>query len=521
MSNTFWPLLKTNLKIAFDFRGKRQKATMLSLLLVILFAGMAAAALYSFIFIMALSEMGSPIGGVVFAMAGFASLLALTTTVPKVKTTLFGGNDYDMLASMPIPKKEILFVKFVSLYLVEFFYTVIIVLPAGIMCFIFDNSISYLLNTLVMLFLVPVFPLLLACLIGTFISVIADRSKFGNFVSMLFYILFVVVIFIVTMSTSSNVTDGISPMINMFKLFNPTNLLLEINITGINYLVYILVNIVTLIGVICFLTIFYDYIHDLLSTSRTVKKSDKEHEFKINTSSKSLLKIEFKKYFSSKGYLMNTIVGGIMGVVMIGVAVFSLLTDETMKEILDVFRPYLSFMSLAVILMIGLSTPAASAISMEGKNMWIIKSSPIDYKKYLQSKILLSEIVLAPFALVASIIISVLLKDDIIGILSTILSPQLYLLSMNYISLVLNTRFYKLDWSNEMEVVKQSKCVFFVMLIDFVYTSILSALLIGLSLVINMWVGALVALVFCLSMALISRNVLYKKGPKRIANIEV
>ena len=274
-------------------------------------------------------------------------------------------------------------------------------------------------------------------------------------------------------------------------------------------------------GGVCFLTIFYDYIHDLLSTSRTVKKSDKEHEFKINTSSKSLLKIEFKKYFSSKGYLMNTIVGGIMGVVMIGVAVFSLLTDETMKEILDVFRPYLSFMSLAVILMIGLSTPAASAISMEGKNMWIIKSSPIDYKKYLQSKILLSEIVLAPFALVASIIISVLLKDDIIGILSTILSPQLYLLSMNYISLVLNTRFYKLDWSNEMEVVKQSKCVFFVMLIDFVYTSILSALLIGLSLVINMWVGALVALVFCLSMALISRNVLYKKGPKRIANIEV
>ena len=114
MSNTFLPLFKTNLKISFDFRGKKQKASMLSVLLLILIGGMALSAIYSFIFIMAQQETNSPIIGVLFAMSGFASLLALTTTIPKVKTTLFGGNDYDMLAAMPIPKREILFVKFFS-----------------------------------------------------------------------------------------------------------------------------------------------------------------------------------------------------------------------------------------------------------------------------------------------------------------------------------------------------------------------------------------------------------------------
>ena len=107
------------------------------------------------------------------------------------------------------------------------------------------------------------------------------------------------------------------------------------------------------------------------------------------------------------------------------------------------------------------------------------------------------------------------------GLLATLLIPQLYLLSMNYISLVLNTRFYKLNWSNEMEVVKQSKCVLFAMLIDFAYTLFLAALFIGLGIVIDLWVGALVAIVFCLIMTLISRHTLYKKGPNRIANIEV
>ena len=152
MSNTFLPLLKTSLKISFDFRGKKQKYSMLTMLMIILLGGMVLSGFYSFTFVMAAQEMNAPITGVLFVMSGFASLLALTTTIPKVKSSLFGGNDYDMLAAMPIPKKEILFVKFFSLYLVELFYTVIIILPAGIICFIFDNSITYIIHTLIMLF---------------------------------------------------------------------------------------------------------------------------------------------------------------------------------------------------------------------------------------------------------------------------------------------------------------------------------------------------------------------------------
>ena len=142
MSNTFFPLFKTNLKISFDFRGKKQKASMLSVLILITIGGMAFAGIYGFIFAMAAMETNSPLVNVLYTMGGFASILALSTTIPKVKTTLFGGNDYDMLAAMPIPKKEILFVKFFSLYLVEFFYSVIILLPSGIICFILDKRLK-------------------------------------------------------------------------------------------------------------------------------------------------------------------------------------------------------------------------------------------------------------------------------------------------------------------------------------------------------------------------------------------
>ena len=128
---------------------------------------------------------------------------------------------------------------------------------------------------------------------------------------------------------------------------------------------------------------------------------------------------------------------------------------------------------------------------------------------------------MAPFALISSIIVAVLIKNDVIGVITVIVLPQLYLLGMNYISLILNTRFYKFDWSNEIEVVKQSKCVLFVMLIDFVYILVLSIFYIGLSILFNLLIGSLVAIILCLIMVIISRHVLYKKGPNRIANVEV
>ena len=52
--------------------------------------------------------------------------------------------------------------------------------------------------------------------------------------------------------------------------------MLDINIPGVNYLVYIGVNLVILVGVIGLLTFFYDYIHDLLSMTRTNTKNNKD-----------------------------------------------------------------------------------------------------------------------------------------------------------------------------------------------------------------------------------------------------
>ena len=522
MSNTFFPLFKTNLKVAFDFRGKKKQAVaLLPVLLLILLGGMFLSVVYSYIFIMSAIETNTPIIGVLYTMAGFASILALTTTVPKVKTTLFGGNDYDMLAAMPIPKKEILFVKFFSLYLVEFFYTVIILLPAGVMCFIFEQNVTYLINMALMLFLVPVFPLLLACLVGTFISVIADRFRFGNIITVLFYIAFLVIVMSSSMMTSSGETADMSPLFNLFKWFNPTNIILDLNIPVLNYVLYVTGNLVLLFVVIVLLTFFYDYIHDLLSTVRVFKKktNNNELELKAITPTKSLLKIEFKKYFSSKGYLMNTLAGAVLSIVMVGFLAFTFMS-ETDPDSLAILKSILPYLSLLILWCVGMSTPAASSISMEGKNFWIVKSLPIDYKKYLQSKILLSEIVLAPFALISSIVLVVCSKFTIEGFVLIIFLPQLYLLSMNYISLTMNTRFYRLDWSNEMEVVKQSKCVLFVMLIDFIYTIIVSVLLIGLGIIVDLWLGAIASLAFCLLMVLISRRTLYRKCPNRIRNME-
>lgn len=521
MSKTFAPFFKISLKQTFDFRGKKQNASMITIFIVVLLAGLAFSSLYSFIFVMAALEAQTKVINVLYAMSGFASLLALTTTIPKVKVTLFGGNDYDMLAALPIPKREILFVKFFSLYLIEFFYTFIIIIPACIISFIFDQNIIYFIHTAVMLFLIPIFPLLIACLVGTLISIISDRTRFGNIITMFFYAIFLIVIMCSSMVTSSSSTASMDPLFDVFKWFNPMNMLLELDIPVVNYLAYVGTNLVLLVIVILLLTLFYDHIHVLLTTAKSNKKFVQK-EAKVNKLSRALLKIELKRYFTSKGYLMNTITGGIMCVVMVGMLLFTLIGgEETDPEFINVIKSLIPYFSLLIMWCIGISTPAASGISIEGKNMWIIKTLPINYKQYLNAKIILSEIVLAPFVLVASTILFVFSNMSVESIILIYLVPQMYLLSLTYISLILNTRFYKLQWANELEVVKNSKSIIFAMLIDFAYTLIMCGVVIALGIIFGLLVAAIAALVVTGIVLVIAVNVLNKKCPSRIEKLEI
>lgn len=493
MSKSLIPLLKVNLTQIFSF-AKSTKTTkakknipFYAILSFVLIFGLFISTIYSFSFLMICEELQIDKINMVYAMTGFAAMLALLTTVMKVKTTLFAGNDYDLLASLPIRKSHIIAVKFLSLYLLELLFCFILIFPVSIIYIVSTKNYGFIDTMLYLIILTPVIPLLLSSIIGVFISFIADRFRFGNILSVVLLIGFMIVAFYFSyLMQSGSATEQNQSIMTMFEVlawFNPSTILLKLNIhPGFTRLAYIGVNIGVLIVVLLGLAWCYDYIHILLTSSKSHREYVRK-ELKVQHQFKALLFFDIKRYVTSRTYMLNTLPSGIMCIVMVVIlsSSFNSIPAESLGEIGQLLS---SFYVVMILWCSGISTPSCCAINIEGKSMWMVKSLPINYKKYCYSKIILSELFIAPLVLVASIICQFMAKDlTIWSSLGIFILPQVYLFGINCLGLYVNIRTPKIHWTNEIEAVKNSKSAVIMMLIGFLYVIVIAALYIGVSFV--------------------------------------
>ncbi|MDE7264166.1 MAG: hypothetical protein K2N64_05855 [Anaeroplasmataceae bacterium] len=529
MSKSFKALLKVSLAQSFDFRRKDKikNASLLIPLALIFISGAFISTLYSLVFGLALvsADGKAYLDLILYAMAGIASMLAIVTGMTKVKGALFGGNDYDLLASMPISKKSIIFVKFFSLYLMQAFYTVIIVLPSTIVITILGQQPIWLLDGILLILFTPVLPLFFAGIIGLFIGLFSDRFKFGNIISILFYIIFLGAVMYSSFSLNrignqeeQNIS-GIIHSLTIFGWINPSTKLLGLDYVILPRLFYVVVNFIGLGFMIWIFAKGYDYFHFLMTSTRSsqvyVEKSTKQKgQFK------ALLYLDFKRYFSSKMYLMNTITGGVMCVLCIVVMIVSFQSIQN-PETITILNEISCYFVLIVTWCVGMAVPSAVAINFEGKTMWQMKSLPIQFKQYSLSKILMSYLVLAPFVLVSSVVLTIYVKKTILTIFVTILLPQIYLFSMCCLGFLINTYFYKLKWTNETEAVKNSAGMLISMLVDLFYTGILCIAFIVPGFLGYYVIGAILSLVVVIAMSFLFYFLVSKTCEHNIGAIEV
>ncbi|MDE6660386.1 MAG: hypothetical protein K2J93_01015 [Anaeroplasmataceae bacterium] len=529
MSKSFKALFKVGLAQSFDFRRKdkvKNSSILVPLILIFIF-GLFLSFIYGLIFSMALysAGYGAQINLVLYAMTGLSSLLALVTGVTKVKGTLFGGNDYDLLASLPVSKKSIIFVKLASLYLMQVFYAIIFILPTTLIITVIGKQPLWLLDGLLLILLSPILPLMLAGVFGTLVSLISDRFKFGNIISVIFYIAFLGVVmyssFVLNNTGKGEEADvtGILNLITIFGWLNPSTKLLTLKFMIVPQLFYIGANLLLLGGMIWLFAMCYEPIHFLMTATKSHQKYV-EKNIKQKGQFKALLALDFKRYFSSKMYLLNTITGGIISTFCIIVMVVSFQAIDD-PEAIAILNQISQYFVLLIVWCIGMSVPSAVAINFEGKSMWQMKSLPISYTQYSKSKILMSYLILMPFVIVASSVLTVYIEKNFINIFTTFVLPQIYLFSMCCIAFWINTMFYKLKWSSETEAVKNSAGVLISMLIDFVYTIVLLVILIVPGLFGYFYIGAILDILFVLVVAITFFTVVKKTCYRNINAIEV
>lgn len=482
MSNVFI-LLKYNLlefynKLTKNLTKKKKRSNLalglicggLGILLYILII------FYILLFAMLFKESGKP-EGVLITVISIFSMLCFMTTLTKANSVLFRMKDYDLLASLPISKNELLVSKIINIIGLNPIISLLLGIPTAII-YGMMNSVDglFYLYTLIVFIFVPFFPIIVGCLFSYLFGFIPMKQKNKNLLSTVLYLAFVIVLLFFSFNISEDPQKLNMQLDSMVNTFEKLNILSRIAISGIlgnvyELLLYVGINVIL---TVCFTLLvslgFNKIVSNLNYNGKSVKYKFKETDYNALSPTKALLKKEFSLYFSMPSYIMNTVVGSIMSVI-ITVVLCLKLEDLSGMISVDGFSGYdfyvISFM-VVYLFTFGLANTTTATISLEGKNFWIIKSLPIDYKPVFKAKMLLNIIVNAIFLFIDFVLLSILAPFNILVSLCVIISTFIFISANTVLGLYLNIKKY--DFNCEpIKAIKQNMPVLIIALLTFVY----------------------------------------------------
>ena len=530
MSNLF-ELIKVDLRETLDARKfKENKGKSIPFLAFISLIGLLflfLSTIYNFMFTEMFYLMGESVVYSTIMMGFIASMLAVSTSIFKVKS-IFVGKDYEMLISMPIKKSTIIASKIINLYIIELLYTAILMIPNLIITTIYSQDLTFIITGILSILLIPALPMAIACIFSVFITLVADRFKFGNIINfILYFVLFIAIFyfsFSMNMSTTSENPEDMTGMLDMVKniaWINPT--LQLIRLAHLNNYLFILLfagaNVLLLIMAILFISLLLDKIHAVINSFKTNNVYIRK---KLETKGqlKALLSNEYKRFFKSKYYFINSISSGICALVFSGlIAYFLNDLGPELNEFMPYIKEYAYLGAVIIAFAIGISTPASASISIEGQNFWMIKCYPIDYKKLVLAKLIMSCSILGACSVISSAIIIIFIQPTIFSAIMLVIIPLLYVILTSIIGLVINLSYYKLKWKNEQECVKNSAGVVISMFVDWGVTFVMAGALIGLAFV-NVYLSALAGLGVLLIAIIFFYSILMNTVNNKINKIE-
>ncbi len=443
------------------------------------------------------------------------SMLALVFTFFKTNGYLFNFKEYDMLMSLPFKPKTVAGCKFLYMYVktLPWYLSISVSMLIGYAIYA-DITVFTVIIWLLMALLVPVIPMLAASFLGYIIARISAGFKKNNIVQTVLTFLLVIFAFSLrfiiesvfrddrveeALETLADSVNGITDLYIPAKWFTKA-------VTDTDILSFLLLTVTTIV--------LFEVLFILVGRSyREINSKLKNHaasgDFKMSGSKqRSILNaIAFKELRRIMGssICMTQLFMGELLALLIGILVLFIDFDDLISTVTQ-GAPVTSAMlhpsiSLIVYFLIGMVSSTAATPSLEGKNYWIVKSLPIPEKTLYQGKMLFNMYLTVPVAVFTTAAICISAKTPLLmSLLSVVLSVMLCAFSTAW-GCVCGVKHIKLEWENEIEVVKQGTAITLYLLPNMIATMVLIVLSVFLGMKLN---GNLVVIILIFIVTLLT-----------------
>lgn len=457
---------------------------------------------------------------------GTGALITLMMMFANAYGTLFKSRDFELLASLPIDSKIIVASKIASLTIVGYAYFGMMFVPSVIMYIIYAGATAILIiAAFVVLLFGPLLITSLCSMIAYIFGRIVSRFKNKNTISTILYVFFIIVlvmgIYVINFTIprdDSQIDAQIAYTDTMYKIFTrvyPVSILAVNAMLGniIHLLIYVAVMVVPYIIFVIIIGNKYTCINNHARDAYKTSNYDLSREkiAKKQGIVKTLIAKETKTLVSTPVYLTNVIMGPIMSAVIIIVVAYMFTYQASMFLPEGSEMPYsvgVNVVCAISLFLAGMAPASACSISMEGRKFWIIKSLPIDAKKYLWAKLIFSYLLMGPIVLVSSAVAAIMVSANVLDFICILIVPQLASVLYSLVGLLLNLKFYNLEWDNPTQAVKQGANIVLPILIDFgIFAHMAIVLIFGISFMISLtWAMLVFVGMLCLIFGLIVKK---------------
>ena len=466
------------------------------------------------------------------------SIMTFIEGIYKSGSLMFNCKDDQLLLSLPIKRRTVLFIRIFKFYVFELLFNSLFLLPIMISYIRWNQNISYtyFITCFVMLILLPIIPIVLSCIVGVITSSLSSRFKYKNAIQIIISMTFLVGILYVSFNMEQvfnyivNHATSMNDIIT--KIYYPAGIFAKLvtNFNILDLIIFIIINICIFIIAIFILSKFYFKINSRMKsiiTSNNKKVNIDNLVIKSNSQTIALVKKELNTFFKIPVFIINAGFALVLFIIMTIIilvkfdSIIDLLTSESSLGLTKdlIFNNLSVFIFILISLTSFMTSITNSVISLEGKNINILKSLPIKTKTILISKVLSALVITTPILLIGDILLFIKFKISFIESLLLLILSILIPLVSHFIGIIVNLKYPKLDFENSAEVVKQSTSSF----ISVMTGMLLLMISVGITLNVINNISSILLLIIATLVYLLVDIILYlyliKKGVKSFSNL--
>lgn len=415
-----------------------------------------------------------------FALMGLiAVLLGAFGSVFNTYAGLYLPKDNDLLLSMPIPVSTLVGARLFGVYLMGLLYSAVVILPAIIVYWVTAGvTLPVVLGGLLMTLLISVFVLTISCVLGWLVAKISQKLKHKSLVTVLISLVVIGVYYFVYFKAQSLIQNLLANAAvygaRIKGAAYPVYLFGKIGVGDVRASV---IGSVVVVALFCLMWVLLSrsFLQIATSTGNVIHREYRETRSRQRSMDAALLSREFSHFTASPNYMLNCGLGTFL---MPLCAVAVLWKGSELFAVLDAMFAETagSVLLLLCVMLCGLASMnfmTAPSVSLEGKNLWLMQSLPVETWRIFRAKIRMQLLLTGLPQLLCIVCVVIVYSIHSMQLLILLLFAGSYVLLMALLGLFLGVKMPTLTWTNETVVIKQGAPVMITLFGGFGYMVLL------------------------------------------------